>query len=49
MVTNRWKKYKIELLAIKDISEEDQQPFITLVNKVLTTQKADSYIDTTDL
>ena len=35
MGTNRWLKYKVEQLPIKIISENDQQPFILLVNKIL--------------
>jgi adenine-specific DNA-methyltransferase len=49
MGTNRWKKYKIELLPIKDISEEIKQPIINLVNKVLDSKKNDPAIDTTNL
>ncbi len=39
MGTNRWKKYKIELLPIKKISTEEQQQFIELVDKVIMLQK----------
>ncbi|MBL0305718.1 MAG: Eco57I restriction-modification methylase domain-containing protein [Chitinophagaceae bacterium] len=35
MGTNRWKKYKIELLPIKDISLKQQQPFVALVDNVI--------------
>ncbi len=39
MGTNRWKKYKIELLPIKKISDAEQQQFIELVDKVIALQK----------
>ena len=39
MGTNRWKKYKIELLPIKDISAKEQLPFIELVDKVIEGKK----------
>ncbi len=35
MGTSRWLKYKIEQLPIKNISEKDQKPFISLVDKIL--------------
>ncbi|MEJ7676952.1 MAG: TaqI-like C-terminal specificity domain-containing protein [Segetibacter sp.] len=40
MGTNRWKKYKIELLPIKVISTIDQQPFISLVDKILEAKQS---------
>ena len=39
MGTNRWKKYKIELLPIKDISLKQQQPFVALVENVIEGKK----------
>lgn len=39
MGTNRWKKYKIELLPIKDLSKELQEPFIKLVDQILESKK----------
>lgn len=39
MGTNRWKKYKIELLPIKDISSKQQQPFVALVEKIIDGKK----------
>lgn len=39
MGTNRWKKYKIELLPIKDISPSAQQPFISLVDQILEAKR----------
>ena len=35
MGTNRWKKYKIELLPVKKISEREQIGIVKLVNKIL--------------
>ena len=39
MGTNRWLKYKIEQLPIKDISEEEQLPFVEIVDKILLGKK----------
>ena len=39
MGTNRWKKYKIELLPIKDIDEKKQEPFIDLVDNIILAKK----------
>lgn len=47
MGTNRWKKYKIELLPIKDISEKQQEPIVKLVDKILIANKSSE--DTTEL
>jgi len=49
MGTNRWLKYKIEQLPIKDISEQQQLPFINLVDKILAAKKQDSAADTSGL
>ena len=49
MGTNRWKKYKIERLPIKPISETNQAPFIEKVNQILALKKADSKADTSEL
>jgi adenine-specific DNA-methyltransferase len=40
MGTNRWLKYKIELLPIKDISETEQKSIIEIVEKILAIKKA---------
>jgi len=40
MGTNRWKKYKIELLPIKDISLEEEAPIVALVDKIIATKAA---------
>jgi hypothetical protein len=45
MGTTRWKKYKIEQLPIKNISEKEQKPFINLVDQILSITKNDDYID----
>lgn len=42
MGTNRWKKYKIEQLPIKKISNEDQKPFVELVDKILEVTQDDT-------
>ncbi len=39
MGTNRWLKYKIEQLPIKDIPENKQKPFIKLVDDILKAKK----------
>lgn len=36
MGTNRWLKYKIEQLPIKDVPENEQVPIINLVEQILT-------------
>ena len=46
MGTNRWLKYKIEQLPIKEISETKQQPFINLVEKILSLKKENPQADT---
>lgn len=40
MGTNRWKKYKIELLPIKDLNDNEQAPFTYLVDEILKAKKA---------
>jgi len=45
MGTNRWLKYKIEQLPVKNLNEGQQQPFINLVNKILSVNKSDSFYD----
>ncbi|MBD3794530.1 MAG: class I SAM-dependent DNA methyltransferase, partial [Epsilonproteobacteria bacterium] len=42
--TNQWRKNKVELLLIPKISQEEQQPFIDLVDKImeLKAQKEDT-------
>lgn len=47
MGTNRWKKYKIELLPIKEIGDKEQMALIKLVDKV--TEGKQKGIDTTKL
>jgi len=48
MGTNRWKKYKIELLPIKNISEENRLAIEKLVDKILLyTRENDYSIDIT--
>ncbi len=49
MGTNRWKKYKIELLPIKVPSESQEQKIEILVNEILSIKKQNSAADTTDL
>jgi type II restriction/modification system DNA methylase subunit YeeA len=49
MGTNRWKKYKIELLPIKDLSSLEQIPFINLVNQIISDKKLEPLADTTHL
>jgi adenine-specific DNA-methyltransferase len=46
MGTNRWLKYKIEQLPIKDISVAQQLPFITLADKILVAKKENPKADT---
>jgi adenine-specific DNA-methyltransferase len=46
MGTNRWLKYKIEQLPIKEISETEQQPFINLVEKILSLKSKNPQADT---
>jgi adenine-specific DNA-methyltransferase len=49
MGTNRWLKYKIEQLPIKNISEQQQMPFINLVDKIIDAKKQDPAADTSAL
>ncbi|AKP51540.1 class I SAM-dependent DNA methyltransferase [Cyclobacterium amurskyense] len=49
MGTNRWKKYKIELLPIIVPSESEEKEIKRLVEKILTTKKQTPLADTTDL
>jgi adenine-specific DNA-methyltransferase len=49
MGTNRWKKYKIEQLPIKDIGEKERKPIEALVEKILTQKKKDPSADTSAL
>jgi adenine-specific DNA-methyltransferase len=49
MGTNRWKKYKIELLPIKDIDENEQHSFIDLVDKIISAKKENPKADTSQL
>jgi type II restriction/modification system DNA methylase subunit YeeA len=46
MGTNRWLKYKIEQLPIKDISESKQKPFEKVVDEILKARKKNANADT---
>ncbi|MCK5416317.1 Eco57I restriction-modification methylase domain-containing protein, partial [Candidatus Parcubacteria bacterium] len=43
MGTNRWKKYKIEQIPIKELSEKDQKPFRNIIEQLLTITSATKY------
>jgi type II restriction/modification system DNA methylase subunit YeeA len=49
MGTNRWKKYKIELLPIKIASQDQEKQIEILVNQILTMKKQNPSAITTDL
>lgn len=49
MGTNRWKKYKIELLPIKNASQVQENDIEILVNQILALKKQNPTTDTTDL
>jgi hypothetical protein len=49
MGTNRWKKYKIELLPIKFPDEKQEKQIESVVNQILIAKKQDSQADTTAL
>jgi hypothetical protein len=49
MGTNRWKKYKIELFPIKNVSESKKEELEILVNKVLEVKKSNPNADTEDI
>ncbi len=49
MGTNRWLKYKVEQLPIKNIHEQDHQSIIFLVDQIITAKKLDPKADTTAL
>jgi adenine-specific DNA-methyltransferase len=49
MGTNRWKKYKIELLPIKIPSLEQEKEIEILVNQILSIKKQSPTADTTEL
>jgi len=49
MGTNRWKKYKIELLPIKVPTESQEQTIEILVNEILSIKKRNASADTTSL
>ncbi len=49
MGTNRWKKYKIELLPIKQPSEDQENEIENLVNEILKNKKNNLQTRTTDL
>ena len=48
MGTNRWKKYKIELLPVKVPSIVQEKEIEILVNQILKIKKQSSTADTTD-
>lgn len=47
--TNRWKKYKIELLPIKIPSKETKLKIETLIDKILSLRNKDISADTSHL
>jgi hypothetical protein len=49
MGTNRWKKYKIELLPIKEPDKEQEKQIENLVNQILALKKENPLSDTNDL
>ena len=49
MGTNRWKKYKIEMLPIKEPTEIEELLLEKIVNQILTAKKLDPKADTTAL
>lgn len=49
MGTNRWLKYKIEQLPIKDITEKKQIPFFNFVDQILSAKKTNPAADTSVL
>lgn len=49
MGTNRWLKYKVELLPIKDKKETEQKPLIKLVDKIIEEKKSNPQTDTSEL
>lgn len=49
MGTNRWKKYKIELLPIKKASKADQKQIEKLVDEIITLKKDNPKADTSAL
>ena len=46
MGTNRWKKYKIELLPVKVTNEEEERNLEIIVDKILLTKKSNPLADT---
>jgi hypothetical protein len=49
MGTNRWKKYKIELLPIASATDEQENQIESLVTQILDLKKEDAAADTTGL
>jgi type II restriction/modification system DNA methylase subunit YeeA len=49
MGTNRWKKYKIEMLPIKEPTETEELLLEKIVNQILTAKRSDPKADTTAL
>lgn len=48
MATIQWKKFALEKVPVKKLSEKDQEPFIDLVEKVLEITKGDDYLINTE-
>ena len=49
MGTNRWLKYKVEQLPIKDIPESEQAPIIKLVEQILTAKQSPPSVSTAEM
>jgi type II restriction/modification system DNA methylase subunit YeeA len=49
MGTNRWKKYKIEMLPIKEPTEIEELSLEKIVDQILIAKKADPNADTSAL
>lgn len=44
MATTQWKKFALEKVPVKELSDKDQKPFIKIVDKILTITKAEDYL-----
>jgi hypothetical protein len=49
MGTNRWKKYKIEMLPIKAPTQEQELTISSLVNQIIDQKKSNNQADTSSL
>jgi hypothetical protein len=49
MGTNRWKKYKIELLPIKEPTEDQENEIEKLVDEILIIKNNNPLSDTSDM